>query len=251
MRSRSTFFSDVVAATSVMWPDTSISTSGRSCSWKTSLTRYAVPSGANLRERGLSNIQSLSFVAWNGNSFESKMLSSFWQSDSILRSPLVAGMFFDFQEVYFVRESCYQENNLSLLLSGSCTYDIKQTKAAKPFKICSIQNYSYDSLESAALSVAGAVDRVYDYLNLALPNLTIAPVNILLLPDIQIDRGAQVVSKSVSDNAAWILPRPNARLNAYIMIYPASLQYRSTGRPPFWQVPWIVTHSTGTISFMS
>ena len=194
---------------------------------------------------GLQNLDNHRFVHWDGEDFLRSSFNESWSSGTTLKSKLVDQVLYGYQEVVYVTERCRDSDDVSVLLSNQCFMGAEITSLPRRLKICDEKRYPRKSIESSALSVAGALDRFEGFLSDMNLGIDPLPVSVLLLPDVRIDKQDGQKVLSLTDNAAWVLSEKFTSVPAYIAIYPPSEDYEESGRPPFWEIPWIVSHEYG------
>ncbi|SMF46602.1 hypothetical protein [Pseudobacteriovorax antillogorgiicola] len=201
--------------------------------------------------QGVATFDQLDFTLWNGQQLTNSPFQQNWTSTDRMESNLVNQFLYGFQEVYTIKDKCRFTKSLNELLSPDCLEDSNVTSNPRVLRICEGQNFPRNSIEAASLSVAGAFDLVETFLSSldleSLPDST----SVLVLPDIQFAHSDQKTSVSLTDNAAWVLSERFVGVPTYIVVYPASEDYLESGRPPFWEVPWIVAHEYGHHLFYS
>ena len=202
-------------------------------------------------QEGISDFSSLDYSYWDGAEIQRDSFQQHWSSANGIQSQLVNRVLFGYQEIYSVKDRCRFMSNISDLLAPHCLLGSRITSQPKTLKICSKKSYPRESLESAALSTTGAFDKIQSYIDKLSTKLKLDPTTIMMVPDIQIDKGESGENLSLTDNAAWVLSKKFEGIPTYIVVYPPSEGYKSSGRSPFWEVPWIVSHEYGHHIFYS
>lgn len=198
-------------------------------------------------EEGVSNLAGIDYWTWTGEDLvRNSFRGGFWTAEQFLQSPAISRTVFGYQEINEVDESCDNLNSVSGLLQGGCLKERIVTQKPLNLKICDSYEYPRPSIEAAALSVAGILDSAYGFAMKNSGNKRLDPLALLVLPDIRFRKniGNEL---SITDNAGWVLSEKFADIGIrnYLVFYPMSASYLSSGKPPFWEIPWVINHEYG------
>lgn len=189
---------------------------------------------------GVTSFDGLEYSFWNGLRMETNTFSGdFWESTEFVNSSAVSAFYYNYVEVNKVKESC-SDIEWAGDIESDCIENTTVTDSAQTLRICANTEYPSDSVQGAALSVAGSVEKVYKFFSSIEPSHDIPSLGIFILPKVNFEFSDSDKELSITDNASWALTENG---NQLLIFYPMSVE--ADVITPFWGVPWIVSHEYG------
>ena len=201
-------------------------------------------------QKGLSNFEGMNFNYWNGTNIASQEFRQEWSSEHFITSSFINEVQYGYKQQYSVKDSCKSRPTVESLLTRRCILGENIISRAHKLKLCLKKDYPLNSMESATLSMLGAIDLVATFWSdLTIDDVILPPINIVALPRIEFDILYDNENLALTDNASWSPPRGTHP--AEISIYPASKQSKLQKEIPYWLVPWVIAHEYGHHVFYS